>query len=103
MPATSPIKNLDTLEKEIYRLKLKARTLEDHFDDNLDHLQHNYGSMIRNSIFHSKKESQQKHATLVDTVLQNERLQEALDRMVNHLADKAAEGIDAVIDKLFKK
>lgn len=99
----SNIKNLDTLEKEIYRLKLKSKELEARFDDNIEHLQNNYGSMIRNSIFHSKKEAQPVSTTLMNAVVNNEKLQSALSRIVNHLAEKAADGIDAVIDKLFKK
>jgi len=39
----------------------------------------------------------------MDSVVNNEKLQNALNRIVNHLAEKAADGIDAVIDKLFKK
>lgn len=103
MSGSSNIKNLDNLEKEIYRLKLKSRQLEDRFDSNLEHLQNNYGSMIRNSIFQSKKESQPVSSSILDSVVNNEKLQNALNRIVNHLAEKAADGIDAVIDKLFKK
>ena len=36
------IKNLDTLEKEIYRLRLEAKNYESKLEDNLDHLQKNY-------------------------------------------------------------
>lgn len=103
MSGNSNIKNLDNLEKEIYRLKLKSKELEGRFDSNIEHLQNNYGSMIRNSIFSSKKETQPVSSSIMESVVNNEKLQGALNRIVNHLAEKAADGIDAVIDKLFKK
>jgi hypothetical protein len=100
----SKIHNLDTLDKEIYRLKFYGKELESRMDDNLGYLKDNYGRMAKNSIF-SKKEGVKE--TLVDGIagsfIKNERLQQAIDKIVDHLVDKATEGIDVLIDKIFQK
>lgn len=102
---SSRIHNLDSLEKEIYRLKLHSRKLEDKMDENFTHLKENYGRMARNSVF-GKKDGSMKDALgagISGAFFRNERLQQAIDKIVGHLVEKATEGIDALIDKLFKK
>ncbi len=102
---SSRIHNLDSLEKEIYRLKLHSQKLEDKMDENFTHLKENYGRMARNSVF-GKKDGSMKDALgagISGAFFRNERLQQAIDRIVGHLVEKATEGIDALIDKLFKK
>lgn len=101
---SSHIHNLDTLEKEIYRLKLHSKKLEDNMDDNFNHLREHYGRMARNSFF-SKKDNLKDAlgAGIAGTFFRNERLQQVIDKIVNHLAEKATEGIDGLIDKLFKR
>ena len=44
------IHNLDTLEKEIYRLQLKTKNTAEKLNDNLEYLQDHYASMTMNSI-----------------------------------------------------
>lgn len=100
----SKIHSLDTLEKEIYRLKLYSRKLEDRMDNNLDYLKDNYGRMAKNSIF-SRKDGVKETITegITGSFLKNERLQQAIDKIVNHLVDKATDGIDTLVEKLFQK
>lgn len=49
------IHNLDTLEREIYRLELEAKNIEQKFDRNFERLQNTGFSMFINSIFHRRK------------------------------------------------
>lgn len=99
MAKSGKIQTLDSLEKEIYKLKLHARELESQLDKNIDHLQNNYGSMIRNSIFGNKTGA----SALSGGLFFTEKVQEGINKIVDHLAEKATDGIDAVIDKVFKK
>jgi hypothetical protein len=101
---SSRIHNLDTLEKEIYRLQLHSKKLEDKMDDHFTYLRENYGRMARNSFF-GKKEGIKETlgASISSSFFNNERLQNALDKIVNHLVEKATEGLDALIEKLFDK
>lgn len=99
MPNRKHINSLEALDKEIYRQRLKAKSLEKKLDENLDHLQENYGSMIRNSIFKSgMKETI--IGTVLGAVLGNNKLQEGLTRMASPLADKAAEWIEKLVHKM---
>jgi hypothetical protein len=94
------IKNLDTLEKEIYRLQLKAKSLEEKFDDRLDHLRENYSSMLMNSLFRKNNTKETVTGAVAGSVLNNERLQNAFSRVADHLIDRAAEGIEGLVDKM---
>ncbi|MGE5107082.1 MAG: hypothetical protein ACM3H8_06030 [Sphingobacteriales bacterium] len=100
----SKINSLDSLEKEIYRLKFHGKKLEDRMDNNLDYLKDNYGRMARNSIF-SRRDGVKETITdsITGSFLKNERLQQAIDKIVNHLVDKATDGIDTLLEKLFHK
>lgn len=99
MAKSGKIQTLDALEKEIYKLKLHAKELEGQLDKNIDHLQNNYGGMIRNSIFGKKTGA----SALSGGLFFTEKVQEGINKIVDHLAEKAVEGVDAVIEKVFKK
>ncbi|HET9055550.1 MAG TPA: hypothetical protein VFN30_01755 [Chitinophagaceae bacterium] len=100
----SKIHNLDTLEKEIYRLKLHGKKMEGKIDDDFDYLRENFGKMARNSFFH-KREGLKETITngITGSFVKSERLQQAIDKIVNHLVDKATDGIDSLLDRLFQK
>lgn len=104
MMKSSRIHNLDSLEKEIYRLKMHSKKLEDKMDENFIHLKENYGRMARNSVFGKKETTKDAlGAGISGAFFRSERLQQVIDKIVNHLVDKAAEGLDSLIDKIFKK
>jgi hypothetical protein len=101
------IKNLDTLEKEIYRLRLEGKEYEKKLEDNLDHLQKNYASMAINSVFRrsSAKESGKERIKekIFSSIWDNERIRNGIDKIIGHLADRAAEGIETLIDKILHR
>lgn len=101
------IKNLDTLEKEIYRLRLEAKSFERKLEDNLDHLQKNYASMAINSVFgkSSEKESGKEKIKekIFTSIWENEKIRNGIDKIIGHLADRAAEGIENLIDKILHR
>ncbi|HVT86602.1 MAG TPA: hypothetical protein VHD35_15465 [Chitinophagaceae bacterium] len=101
------IKNLDTLEKEIYRLRLEAKNYESKLEDNLDHLQKNYASMAINSVFSrsSEKESGKEKIKekIFSSIWDNEKIRNGIDKIIGHLADRASEGIENLIDKILHR
>ena len=103
MKKTRNISNLDKLEKEIYRLQLDAKNMENKLDDNVDHLHHNFSSMMMNSILHSEKSKENGKANFFESAFKNEKVNSFVNRITTHIADRAAKGIDELVDRLFKQ
>ncbi len=95
------IKDIDTLEKEIYRLKLEAKRTEDKFENNIDFLEKNYPSMVVNSFFCGEKEKKDNGHS--HSFFRSEKLNSILSSVTDHIAEKASDGIKDQIDKLFRK
>ncbi len=62
MKKAKNIHNLDTLEKEIYRLRLSAKNIEEKLDNNFEHPQQNYSSMFMNFFFAKRSMKKKKEA-----------------------------------------
>jgi hypothetical protein len=101
LPVKKNIKNMQTLDKEIQRLRRDARLLERKFDDNFTYLQENYQSLLMNSIIPEKAAYKSIPASLIQLLLQHERLRKALINLAENLIDKVADGIDLLINKCF--
>lgn len=98
------IKNLDSLEKEIYRLQLEARNTAGKLEKNFDHFQQHYGSMTMNSFFSGASKGKEKiKEKLFSSVWENEKVQNGVNKIIDHLADKAAEGISNLVDKILHR
>ncbi|MBK5270704.1 MAG: hypothetical protein JJE22_06790 [Bacteroidia bacterium] len=97
------IRNLDTLEKEIYRLQLEAKQIEERLDSNLDHFQHNYAYMAMNSLFHRSSGKEKVKEKIFSSILENEKISKGIDKIFGYLADKTAEGIENLFDRIFHK
>ncbi|HEX2628450.1 MAG TPA: hypothetical protein VHM26_05555 [Chitinophagaceae bacterium] len=101
MSTASSIHNLDTLEKEIYRLQLEAAAKEKQLEENVDWLRHNARQMIIDELFCRKRRQ-----TSADESAHNgkhERWKNFFDRMAEQFADRAADGVENLINKLFNK
>jgi len=95
-------KSLDALEKDIRRLRKKARQLEEKIDDNFTYFQHHSGSMFVRSLLPRKVEGE----TLTDnpflnSLFQNERLQKVLLRLGDRVAEKLGNLLNKFINKVF--
>jgi hypothetical protein len=99
---TKQIQTLDALERELFRQRLKAKTLESKLDENFNYLQDNYSTLVKNSIFRSG-EGENMVSSIIRSLVGHERLQEALVKLANPLADKAAGWIDSLIGRMNKK
>ena len=89
-------------EKEVYRLKLEAKNIEEKLDKNLDHLQENYFSMTLNSFFHRRKHSDGSNG-FFDSFFNSDSFHAAVNKVTEHVANSTAESLEKLIDKLFHK
>lgn len=96
-----PVRNLTMLDKEIYRLQLNARKLEDQLDENFNYLRENATGMAFNSVFRRQRSgSALLKEQIAESIWSNQRLQDGLCRIIDHLVDKAADGVEQLADKL---
>lgn len=103
MKKAKNIHNLDTLEREIYRLKLEARNIEEKLDNNLEHLQENYFSMTMNSIFRDKKQHDGEKTGFFESFFKSEAFAAALNKITESIASRTASGIENLVEKIFRK
>ena len=95
---------MGALEQDIRQLRRKAKGLEARIDENFTHLQQHSGSMFVRSLLPRKIEGEVLTGIqLVDTFLQNERLQKVLLRLADKLAVKLGDGLNWLVDRVFKK
>ena len=102
MKKSKNIYNLDSLQREIYRLKLEAKRMEEKFDSNIEDLQENYASMAMNSIFHKCRHKENGKSNFFDSFFENYGFH-AMNKIGDRIVEKAAEGIEGLIGKLFHK
>jgi hypothetical protein len=95
---------MQALDAEIRQLRQKARQLEDQLDVNFGYLQEHSGSMFVRSLLPKRIEGESLTGVkLLDTFLQNERLQKILIRLADRLAERIGEGLNWLVDRVFKK
>jgi hypothetical protein len=98
------IRNLDTLEKEIYKRKLRLKEIESTLGNNVDHMKENFGQMALQTIMGSVSSSPMGIAgNLALKAINNEKLQNSLAEFVERLAEKIGDGIQKVTDKILHK
>ena len=103
-PSTKGARSMDALDQDIRRLRNKARLLEEQIDVNFSYLQQHSGSMFVRSLLPRKIEGEAMTGIqLLDTLIQNERLQAVLLRLADKLAVRLGDGLNWVIDRVFKK
>jgi hypothetical protein len=95
---------MDALDGEIHRLRAKARQLEEQIDENLTYFQQHSGSMFVRSLLPRKIVGQDLTGyQLLDRVMENERLQKVMLRLADILAEKFGDGLNWLINNVFKK
>jgi hypothetical protein len=97
------IRNLDSLDRELYRLKLEAKNLEEKLDHNLDHLQENYFSMTMNSVFCRHENKNNGDYGFWKSFVKNEGFNGAVNTIASNVASKAAEGLTDWMAKFLKR
>ena len=102
MKKKDAIHNLDTLERELYRLKLEARLKEVKLSDNWEQLLRDFPEIMTNSIL-CKKAEQNGKETPGQKVFNNERRTAFFDRIVEKFYDRITEMLDELFEKVFHK
>ena len=105
MPLTTKAsRTLDTLENDIRKLRRKAKDLERQLDDNFTYFQHHSGTLFVRSLLPRRVEGESVTGNpVLDPFLQNERLQKVLAKLADMLAEKLGDGLNWVINRVFKK
>ena len=98
MRKNGKINDLDSLEKEIYRLKLESKMTEAKFDKNVEFLKKNYPQMIFNSVL-----SRNSNNRFKQNLFRNETLNNIVSNVTDHIAECATVGIKEKIDRLFNR
>jgi hypothetical protein len=97
-------RSLDALDQEIRRLRLKSKQLEDRIDENFSYFQQHSGSMFVRSLLPRRIDGEELTGLrLVDTVLQNEKLQSILLKLADIFAEKLGDGLNWLTTRVFKK
>ncbi len=105
MPRTTKAaRSLEALDQDIRRLRQKAKQLEDRIDENFTYFQQHSGSMFVRSLLPRKIEGEALTGfKLLDAFLQNDRLQRILLRLADRVAERLGDGLNWVVDKVFRK
>jgi hypothetical protein len=105
MPKTTKAaRSMYSLDQEIRGLRQKARKLEGQIDENFNYFQQHSGSMFVRSLLPRKIEGEVLTGVrLLDSFLQNERLQKILIRFADQLADKLGDGLNWLANRVFRK
>lgn len=97
-------RSMDALDQEIRRLRVKAQQLEEKIDDNFNYFQQHSGSMFVRSLLPRKIDGEELTGLrLVDSVLENERLQGILLKLADLIAEKLGDGLNWLTTRVFKK
>jgi hypothetical protein len=97
------IHNLDTLEKEIYRLKLELRLKEVKLTDNWEKLLSDFPEILTNSLLCRNSEKLNGKETFGQRIFNNEKRSAFVDRLVERFSDRIAEKFDELFEKVFHK
>src|SRR5690349_4849997 len=103
MKKKDTIHNLDTLEKEIYRLRLEARLKEVHLSENWDQLIRDFPEVLTNSIFCRESANENGKKTFGQKLFNNDRRNAFLDRFFEKFSDRITEKLDELLEKVFQK
>jgi site-specific recombinase len=96
-------KTIHDIDKAIVRQKAKAKLLEQKMDQQFEHLQENYGSMVKNSLFKINIGGESIVGNLLQNILGNERVQRSVGSVLGKAGDRFADWMDKFTDKLSKK
>jgi len=104
MAKTKAARSLDKMEGDIRKLRQKARQLEEKMDANFNYFQEHSGSMFVRSLLPRRVEGESLTGNpILDPFLQNERLQKVLARLADYVAEKLGDGLNWMINRVFKK
>ena len=97
------IYNIETLEREIYRLKLEAKNRGEKLEANADYLQKNFAKLVMNSFSCRQKSKENGKKNFFKSTFSNEKMHAFVDKMVDRFSDRAADSMEHLFNKMFHK
>ena len=96
------VHSLESLDKEINRLRQKAKNLEAKMDDNFSYLQEHSSALMINTLLSGFiiKNKESVSGSIFNFLLQSERFQKTLGKLSEVAVDKVANVIDTLINKI---
>jgi len=98
-----PIHNLDTLDKEIYRLKLKQKDLESDIRRGISKLRKQGLLRVFGSALFGKKKATEDKENIFSSFTRNEKLNRFLGRLTEDLTGRFGDHFDDFMDRIFRK
>ena len=95
MKKVKPIHNLDSLEREIYRLQVEAMNVEKKLSANMDYLQENAGKIFINTFICKRTTNK------TGQFFKDEMINSLVRTIADRIAGRAADSIDSIVEKLF--
>jgi hypothetical protein len=84
-----PIRNITALEREIYRLELEARKMEDKMGDNYQYLKSHFPGLLIGSVIQHSAGKSIKY-TILDSIWKNEKVQESMHTVAENITERVA-------------
>ena len=97
-----PIRNIDQLDKEIYRQELLVSKTAKELDEKLAYLRYNFITLAKNSIKKKRKKDERDHS-FFDPIFKNEKVKEFVAGVTDRITDRAGAAIDILVDRMLKK
>jgi hypothetical protein len=106
--STADIDTLYELEKEIFKLQMRAKDIEVVLDDNFDHLQDNFYKMSWKSIFSGRRKRKKKQQEEEETGYNTGFIQgllgtESIQLLLQQLVPVVAAKISALLERLVER
>lgn len=97
------IYNIDTLDKEVYRLKLKALRMEQQLEKRGRHLRSNALVLLLSALFPKRKTGESPFLSIGSLLMRNEKVQESLAKATDAAADKLSDAVEKLLQFLKRR
>ena len=97
------IYNIDTLDKEVYRLKLKALRMEQQLEKRGKYLRNNALLLLLSAFFPKRKTGESPFLSIGSLLMRNEKVQESLAKATDAAADKLSEAVERLLQYLKRR
>jgi hypothetical protein len=97
------INDIESIDREITRLRLRAKDLETIMDSNFSYLQEHSSSLMVNSLLSGFINKESLLGSIINLGVQNERLRKTLGNLAEIIIDKLANAIDFLVSKMSAK
>lgn len=102
MQKTKNIHTLDSLEREIYRLRLEIKKCEEKMDTNFDYLHEHFDALLINSISGKMNREKDGHTSFI-AVLKSQAVRAVINKTTGHFAGWLVKGIEHLACRFFRK